>query len=124
LRDLAASSARGGGVTPTLEEAFAAAPSIAAARTALEDQAGSTWIVGGAIRDALLGGPVADVDLAIEPGHEEHAARAIARVAGGSAFELSEEHATWRAVAPTDGWHVDVAALRAGSIEADLRARD
>jgi poly(A) polymerase len=111
-------------VTPTLEEAFAAAPSIAAARTALEEQAGSTWIVGGAIRDALLGGPVADVDLAIEPGHEEHAARAIARVAGGSAFELSEEHATWRAVAPTDGWHVDVAALRAGSIEADLRARD
>ena len=45
-------------------------------------------------------------------------------MAGGSAFPLSEEHATWRAVAPTDGWHVDVAALRAGTIEDDLRARD
>jgi putative nucleotidyltransferase with HDIG domain len=107
-----------------LEDAFAAAPSVAAARTALEEQTGSTWIVGGAIRDALLGRPVADVDLAVEPGHEEHAARGIARVAGGSAFALSEEHATWRAVAPTDGWHVDVAALRAGTIHEDLRARD
>jgi poly(A) polymerase len=111
-------------VSPTLEEAFAAAPSIAAARTALEEQAGSVWIVGGAIRDALLGRSVADADLAVEPGHEEHAARAIARVAGGSAFALSEEHATWRAIASTDGWHVDVAALRAGTIEEDLRARD
>jgi poly(A) polymerase len=45
-------------------------------------------------------------------------------VAGGSAFTLSEEFATWRAVAPTDGWHVDVAGLRAESIEDDLRARD
>jgi poly(A) polymerase len=111
-------------VSATLEESLATAPSIAAARTALEEHAGSVWIVGGAIRDALLGEGVADADLAVEPGHEEHAARAIARVAGGSAFALSEEHATWRAVASTDGWHVDVAALRAGTIEEDLRARD
>jgi poly(A) polymerase len=110
-------------VTPPLEEALAAAPSIAAARIALEEH-GPAWIVGGAIRDALLGQPVADADLAVERGREEEAARAIARVAGGSAFTLSEEFATWRAVAPTDGWHVDVSGLRAESIEADLRARD
>ncbi|MFL5908122.1 MAG: HD domain-containing protein [Solirubrobacterales bacterium] len=107
-----------------LEEALGSAPSIAAARTAMEEQAGSSWIVGGAIRDALLGEPVADADLALEPGREEAAARAIARVAGGSAFQLSEQHATWRAVSATDRWHVDVAALRAETIEADLRARD
>ena len=101
--------------------ALDAAPSIAAARAALEQGA---WIVGGAIRDALLSKQVADADLAVEPGSEQSAARAIARVAGGSAFPLSEKHATWRAVAPTDGWHVDVAALRAGTIEDDLRARD
>jgi poly(A) polymerase len=111
-------------VSPPLEDALAAAPSIAAARTALEEHPGPVWIVGGAIRDALLGRPVADVDLAVEGGDEETAARAIARVAGGSAFRLSEEHATWRAVAPTDGWHVDVASLRADSLEDDLRARD
>jgi poly(A) polymerase len=104
-------------------EALDRAPSIAAARTALE-QDGPAWIVGGAIRDALLGEEVADADLAVARGSEEGAARAIARVAGGSAFRLSEEHATWRAIASTDGWHVDVVALRAETIEQDLRARD
>jgi poly(A) polymerase len=111
-------------VTSSLEDALAGAPSIAAGRTALEEHAGSVWIVGGAIRDALLGEPVDDADLAVPRGDEERAARSIARVAGGSAFALSEEHATWRAVAPTNGWHVDVAGLRADSIEDDLRARD
>jgi poly(A) polymerase len=111
-------------VSPALEEALSGAHSIAAARTALETQAGSVWIVGGAIRDALLSEPVADADLAVERGREEEMARAVARVAGGSAFPLSEEFATWRAVAPTDGWHLDVSGLRADSIEDDLRARD
>ncbi|HEY6637854.1 MAG TPA: HDIG domain-containing metalloprotein [Solirubrobacterales bacterium] len=104
-------------------ESLDRAPSIAAARTALEEQ-GPVWIVGGAIRDALLGERVSDADLAVERGREESAARAIAKVAGGTAFQLSEEHATWRAIAPTDGWHVDVVALRAETIEEDLRARD
>ena len=106
------------------ESALAGAPSIAAARVALEENPAEAWIVGGAIRDALLGKGVFDADLAIEPGREEAAARAIARVAGGFAFALSTEHATWRAVSSSDGWHVDVAALRAETIEADLRARD
>ena len=104
-------------------EAIDRAPSVAAARTALE-QEGRAWIVGGAIRDALLGESVSDADLAVERGREESAARAIARVAGGTAFQLSEEHATWRAIAPTDGWHLDVVALRAEAIEEDLRERD
>jgi poly(A) polymerase len=104
-------------------ERLDAAPSIAAARTALEGQ-GPVWVVGGAVRDALLGETVADADLAVERGREEQAARAIARVAGGVAFQLSEEHATWRAIASDDGWHVDVVALRAESIEDDLRERD
>ena len=104
-------------------EALDRAPSIAAARTALEEQS-PVWVVGGAIRDSLLGEPVSDADLAVERGREESAARAIASVAGGTAFQLSEEHATWRAIASTEGWHVDVVALRAETIEEDLRARD
>ncbi len=111
-------------MTAPLDDALAAAPSIAAARTALEEDPGSAWIVGGAIRDALLGKPVADADIAVEPGQEERASRAIGKVAGGSAFQLSEEHPAWRAVSATEGWHVDVAALRADSIVGDLRARD
>ena len=109
-------------MSPELE-ALDQSPSIAAARTALEEQ-GPAWVVGGAIRDVLLGEPVSDADLAVERGREESGARAIARLAGGTAFQLSEEHATWRAIAPTDGWHVDVAALRAETIEEDLRGRD
>jgi poly(A) polymerase len=109
-------------VIPNLD-ALDLAPSIAAARIALEQQSQS-WIVGGAIRDLLLGEEVSDADLAVERGQEESAARAVAKVAGGTAFELSAEHATWRAIAPTGGWHVDVAALRAETIEDDLRARD
>ena len=104
-------------------ESLDKAPSIAAARTALEQQ-GPAWIVGGAIRDALLDERVADADLTVERGGEEGAARAIAKVAGGTAFRLSEEHATWRVVASTDGWHLDVVALRAPTIEEDLRERD
>jgi poly(A) polymerase len=111
-------------VSPSLADSLAAAPSLGAARTALEEDVDPTWIVGGAVRDALLGEPVADADLAVLPGREEQAARAVARVAGGSAFPLSEEHATWRVISSTQGWHLDVAALRAEGIEADLRARD
>jgi poly(A) polymerase len=111
-------------VSGSIESAIGGAPSVAAARVALEEDPAEAWIVGGAIRDALLGERVFDADLAIEPGGEEAAARAIARVAGGFAFSLSTEHATWRAVSSSDGWHVDVAALRAGTIEADLRGRD
>jgi putative nucleotidyltransferase with HDIG domain len=107
-----------------LEAALRAAPSVAAARTALEDDGETTWIVGGAVRDALLGEPVSDADLAVAPGREGSAARAVSRVAGGSAFPLSEEHATWRVISSTEGWHLDVAALRAETIDADLRARD
>jgi poly(A) polymerase len=108
----------------SLSEALDSAPAIAAARAVLGEDGGPSWIVGGAIRDALLDEPVRDADLAVEPGEEERAARAIARAVGGFAFSLSTEFPTWRAASETDGWHVDVAALRAETIEADLAARD
>jgi poly(A) polymerase len=111
-------------VSRPLADALANAPSIAAARTALVEDAGTTWIVGGAIRDALLGEAVESADLVVEPGREEGAARAIARAADGFAFELSAEFGTWRAASSTDGWHVDVTAMRAETIDDDLRARD
>jgi tRNA nucleotidyltransferase/poly(A) polymerase len=66
-------------VSPPLEDALAAAPSIAAARTALEERASQVWIVGGAIRDALLDRQVADADLAVERGTEGTARADAAR---------------------------------------------
>lgn len=106
-----------------LEPRLAAATSVRAAREALAGES-DAWIVGGAVRDALLGEEVVDGDLVVAPGRERDAARAIARGSGGVAFPLSERHATWRAIAGDGSWHVDVTALRAETIEADLEARD
>jgi predicted DNA-binding protein len=78
------------------------------------------WIVGGAVRDEVLGRPVVDLDVACaEP---ERAARAFARRAGGAPFPLSERHGAWRVAFP-DGRTVDFTPLPHG-IEADLTTRD
>jgi putative nucleotidyltransferase with HDIG domain len=98
------------------------APATQAAREALAGR-DDVWIVGGAVRDALAGREVTDLDLAAA-GDVSALARAIAERAGGLAFELSSEFGTWRALAPGRAWHVDVSALRGGGIEADLAQRD
>jgi Poly A polymerase head domain len=78
------------------------------------------WLVGGALRDELLGRPVVDLDVACrEP---EIAARAFARAGGGAPFPLSERHGAWR-IALEDGRTVDFTPLAAG-IEDDLATRD
>jgi ubiquinone/menaquinone biosynthesis C-methylase UbiE len=78
------------------------------------------WIVGGAVRDQLLGRPLVDLDVACrEP---EEAARAFARRIGGAPFPLSERHGAWRVVLEA-GETVDFTPLP-GSIEEDLGTRD
>ena len=78
------------------------------------------WVVGGAVRDELLGREVVDLDIACrEP---KQAARAYADRAGGAPFALSERHGAWR-VALDDGRTVDFTPLRNG-IEDDLATRD
>jgi poly(A) polymerase len=94
---------------------------LEAAREALAGR--EAWLVGGAVRDRLLGRPTDDVDLALE-GDPREAARAIARATRGVAFELSGAFGAWRVVGPGHRWHVDLVALRDGDIEADLAARD
>ncbi|MBK8294826.1 MAG: HD domain-containing protein [Solirubrobacterales bacterium] len=81
------------------------------------------WVVGGAIRDAVLNREVDDLDLVVD-GPPEAATRQIASALGGFAFELSSEFPTWRARDRDGTWQVDFAALRGGSIEADLGLRD
>ena len=57
------------------------------------------WLVGGAVRDRVLGRPLTDLDLVVD-GDPEQAARAIARAAGRAAcFALSEDFGAWRVVA-------------------------
>jgi poly(A) polymerase len=94
---------------------------LSAARDALAGR--EAWLVGGAVRDRLLGRPTDDVDLSLR-GDPRKAARAIARATGGTAFQLSGAFGAWRVVGPGHGWHVDLVELRDGDIEADLAARD
>jgi hypothetical protein len=74
------------------------------------------WIVGGAVRDALLGRPLIDLDIAAR--NPEAAARRY----GGPVFPLSDRHGAWR-VALDGGRTVDFTPLRR-SIEDDLGTRD
>lgn len=79
------------------------------------------WLVGGALRRALLGETVTEVDIAV-PGGALSLGRALARALPGSGFvALDEERGTCRVVADVQ---VDIAELRAPTLAADLRARD
>jgi poly(A) polymerase-like protein len=79
------------------------------------------WVVGGAVRDELLGLPVVDLDIACQ--EPEPTARAYARRAAGTVFPLSAQHGGWR-VALRDGRTIDFTPLHGGSIESDLATRD
>jgi Poly A polymerase head domain len=83
-------------------------------------QGEEAWVVGGAVRDELLGREVIDVDIACAD--PRRASRAFGRRSGGSPFPLSERHGAWRVV--VDGARtVDFTPLGAG-IEQDLASRD
>jgi poly(A) polymerase len=82
------------------------------------------WLVGGAVRDRLLGRALTDLDLVVD-GDPEQAARAIAHAAGRAAcFALSEDFGAWRVVARDRTWQADVERLRGETLEADLLLRD
>ena len=82
---------------------------------------GPAWIVGGALRDELLGREIVDVDVACP--NPELGARLYSRLAGGAVFPLSERHGAWR-VAFRNGDTVDFTPLRRETIEEDLATRD
>ncbi|MGN6187999.1 MAG: HDIG domain-containing metalloprotein [Conexibacter sp.] len=98
---------------------------LAIARGALADT--PAWLVGGAVRDRLLGRPTVDLDLAVA-GDVEAAARALARAARAAVFPLSQEFGAWRVVArggaTASGWQADLSPLLGETIEQDLAQRD
>ncbi len=94
-------------------------PVAIVARVAAPD----AWLVGGALRDRLLGRETTDFDVAVA-GDPEAVARALAREAHAHPFSLSEAFGTWRVVSRRHGWQVDVLPVEGGSIEADLGRRD
>jgi poly(A) polymerase len=78
-------------------------------------------LVGGAVRDALLGQPVADVDLAVPRGALDLAERIAARL-GATAFVLDAERGAARVAG--SGVQLDVNDFRAPTLAGDLAERD
>ena len=102
-------------------ESLERSPRLGLARDALAPR--RPWVVGGTIRDALLGRPLEDLDLVVED-DPRGAAIELAHACDGHAFELSEEFGAWRVVAPDRSWQADVTPLRGATIETDLALRD
>jgi tRNA nucleotidyltransferase/poly(A) polymerase len=79
-------------------------------------------LVGGAVRDLLLGGAPTDADLVLPEGVPP-LARRLADEAGAALVPLHDDPPTVRLVA-RDGRTLDLAAYRGPDLAADLRARD
>jgi poly(A) polymerase len=91
--------------------------------TALTEIVPDGWLVGGTVRDRVLGRETADFDVATA-GSAAEVARSLGRAAGGFAFELSEAFGAWRIVAHDRTWQVDILPLNGATIEEDLGRRD
>lgn len=74
-----------------------ASKAVEEALAAVQSGSRRAWLVGGAVRDQLLGRPTADYDVVVD-GDAPQAARAAARAVRGHAFELSEGFGAWRVV--------------------------
>lgn len=100
---------------------------VGRALDALRQSGSRCWLVGGAVRDRLLGRQTTDYDVAVE-GDVRALARRVAGAVGAFSFELSHGFGAWRIV-PRRGsgrpaWQLDLLPVLNGSIEADLAERD
>ena len=95
---------------------------LTVARTALAGE--EVHLVGGAVRDRLLGRPLTDLDLVVAAPDAAPAARALGRAAGGPVFALSDTWGAWRVLAADRSWQADLTPRRGGCVEADLALRD
>ncbi|MDE2860580.1 MAG: HD domain-containing protein [Chloroflexota bacterium] len=97
-------------------------------RANLADSGAEAYVVGGFLRDLILGIPATDIDLAVR-GDAIAIARDAAKALGASFVLLHEEHAIARIVLPRsepdDGprWTLDLTSY-SGGIEQDLAGRD
>lgn len=101
-------------------------PIIARTAAFLRQAGVPAWLVGGVVRDALLGRPLHDLDFAVS-GDGMSLARRLANELGGAFVALDAERMVGRVVVVWEGRQlfVDLAALRgADGIEADLWLRD
>ncbi len=107
-----------------LESSFPISPLLERLCAALPDQ--EMYLVGGAVRDALLGRVSHDLDLAI-PKDAIAVARRAASVLDADLYVMDESFDIARVIVSTENGSRDIldfAAFRASDLEADLRGRD
>jgi len=106
-----------------LPDALTLCPHLVALRCHFKDV--DAYIVGGAVRDALLGRPISDLDL-ISPVDPTSLAKVFARQINGHWFWLDKERRQSRVVINThDTFHsYDFALFRAPDLQRDLLDRD
>ena len=91
---------------------------------AAELAGGPVWLVGGTVRDLLLGRPLHDVDLVL-PRDSATVARRLADRLEGTFVPLGEPHGMARVVlAAPASLHVDLTDFRGANLDADLGGRD
>jgi len=82
----------------------------------------TSYIVGGFVRDTLLGRYTDDIDIAIDA--DALATASVVAVAlGGKYVPLDEENRVGRVILPGEKWHIDFSSLQ-GDIMQDLARRD
>ena len=89
----------------------------------LRERVADAYVVGGCLRDALLGREGHDIDLAVDEGDTLALGRDLAGAWGGHFFPLDEEAGLARVLLPERSAQIDLQPLR-GTIEEDLRLRD
>jgi putative nucleotidyltransferase with HDIG domain len=104
-------------------EALPLSPLLERLRPILAQQEFPVYLVGGAVRDALLGRTSHDLDFVV-PQQAVRLAFEVADALGAPAYVLDSERDTGRVVLPDEGTVLDFARFRGPDLIADLRDRD
>lgn len=92
-------------------------------RPLLKDWPTPVHVVGGSIRDALLGHTIHDIDLVVKSGALSLTFR-LADKLDLPAYVLDEERDVGRLILPSEHTTVDIAGYRGSTLEEDIRGRD
>ncbi|MBK7894031.1 MAG: HDIG domain-containing protein [Anaerolineaceae bacterium] len=102
---------------------LALSPLLARLRPLFQTQSQPVYLVGGAVRDALLGRISHDLDFVV-PANAIKLAFAVADALGVPAYVLDRERDTGRVLLPEAHTSLDFARFRGPDLAADLRDRD
>lgn len=106
---------------PDAQQLYARYPLLPVFARRAREAGSRLWLVGGVVRDALLGRDTQDIDLIVE-GDARTLATAVADEAKAACIELHDDPPTFRVV--KSGVEYDVSEPRGSTIDEDLADRD